>query len=1098
MSKLVKKLLNDESKKFETNLLKERNFGQYPNSLMALKLAAISSIELIISKDILPNIVSFIDFDITDNRLLKQFIKNNPRLSKILDLANNSLDNDITSELLTKCQNINDSIAQEFSNNFYSEISLDFIKSLNDIISKIENFLNKTDNFISSNMRYVEIGALTYYILTLCLDLIKNTDFPSIYRLKYIQKIIRYSLASIFNNIEEQFNNLKSILKKIDDSLIALSIASATYLYNRRKSLEAAKQLMLENACEKVSNDYIKNEQITEEVNSNKIDFNAIVCSTPTNGFAPKQPFINKLENFSCAIEYEEESSIIASSIRPELATKAKIENKRDNKFVFKVKKDSKVTTKTIIATVGNRSVYSPVNGHINILNDYEIVISDISDPQEDELELTINSLQSKYREINEIKSVLLEYKIPCLYPIMLRESPNIDGSITVTEASKIKNVGMEKQFQNIEKEWSGNKGILESYEKNIQNLTSEKNVKKHAENETLNALKEDIDKENNKVVKYLKQIDAEGVKIAKQTKAKTGEFELLEYYINNVALKINGDKLNDEAEDKLIYTPSLRDHINDFVRERYVVEEWKPKKIEDKAIELLKDLDKGVTNGSKLWKEGLDKYKEKKKLSDIKKWLENIKPKKSLSTKEINSLINRIFFLYEFYLNIDKFKKEYKDLKDQDTKEQTLREGNFLKKFFKDLQKRLDILPREIAELEKKLEDLSLLSKYFIQGEYRVYNINSEEFSCSSSYSKDAASKYGLGDINYWIKWCSFATLTGLLPVYWSTGFIGPTGPIPFPVIYLPLKPVETKWGVILIGLSITGLYIFPFILFANESSSYESSIPLPIIDKIKKEIEDIKNSVNEKLEKLKVEILEPKIENLKQDIINLNKKINDSKDQIIDFKLNRPPKNSSNYKKWKDDMSKIEEQKYELELQRWQSELKNNVLESLLEDKPIGKNSDESIKNIQEIKNNIQEKIDSIFDKIENLESKILAPLPTTLKPFSANFSITPKNPKPIIEIDNDLNQTVNNEVLGKLIEPFKLNNEDFMKGTVSFNDKAYRTLIKISKYLPVGGTVNKDPFPMYEDIRLINLPFQKFLTRSFLPKGAKTFGIPGQPPF
>ena len=87
------------------------------------------------------------------------------------------------------------------------------------------------------------------------------------------------------------------------------------------------------------------------------------------------------------------------------------------------------------------------------------------------------------------------------------------------------------------------------------------------------------------------------------------------------------------------------------------------------------------------------------------------------------------------------------------------------------------------------------------------------------------------MGDIRYWLKYCSFATLASVLnPVAgWATGFPPPIGPIPFPVVYLPFKSFETKWGFIVVGLTITGIYPFPWVLFTNYSTNYNTPFGNP-----------------------------------------------------------------------------------------------------------------------------------------------------------------------------------------------------------------------------------------------------------------------------
>jgi hypothetical protein len=1108
MSLLSKQLLKAQTLKFRALLEKERFFGQYPLSLTLLKESALSQLENI--KNTLGiDISNLVDFNIEDLRLLKNFIKNNPRLASLLKFADKELTDDIVSELLLRCENANNpEDIKDFEDfKFYSDITNSIIEAANDVLSKVDDFVNGANNFIDSNMQYIEAGVMAYYIIRMIIDLIRRTDFPSTFRLKYLQKLIRYTLASIWEYSEDQYQKIKSWLTNIDNLLVLLAAAGAAYLINRKASQDAAIELMLENACPKTKEIYEQSllPEPEPSVGGFDIDLSAS-CPIPDNNFVPKEPYDNKLENFSCPIDTEIDpitAPEYPDQLDVDLATKAKILNNRDALLEINVSKNQFVTTQTIIASIQGTPVYSPVEGYIESFNNKEIVLNDISDPERDELIISVDSLNEKYRELNEIKTILKDYEIDCLYPIMLKESPISDGELTPEELQNIVYFKMEDQFNKISEKWYGTKdvkGILEDYEKRVEKITSENNVREHAENETTYKIKEELDKEENKVFKFLLKADDEGLKLARQTKALNGEYELLEYYINNIVLELNENEITDEEEDNLEYLPGFRVHMNDFIRERYIIEGWKPKKISDKAIELLKDLERGATNGTKLWKTGLEKYNERKKLSDVRYWLENsIKPKRKLETNEVENLINRIFFLYEFYLDIEAFTEEYKNLEESNTREQTNREGTYLHEFFQKLQVRYKELPKEIKTLEKRIEDLSILSQYYEQTidqtPYRIYSITPKESDCLSSYAKEAGSKYDLDDIRYWIKWCGYATLTGLVPLYWSTGLFAP-GPIALPVVYIPIKAVRTKYGVILFGITVTGIYPFPLVLLANESSDYESIIPIPGVSFIKEQITNIKKEIIEQLSDFTKNVLKTRLDNLTEEINDLNNEINSFEKQLFTIKVNRPARTKENtlvYLEWVNRKKNVTEQKTKIEVERWKKEQTHQVINNAYTSGSSVKGTgDPSLDALEKTEESINSKLDNLisqFDKIDN----ILAPLPTTLDPYSINFGFTLKNPKPTIKIVDKINENINETVVKTVTQPFQLNNENFMSGPVKFNKTGYDAALSLSRWT----MVQKDPFPKYEEIGVINLPFQKFLTTEFLPKGAQTYGIPGQLP-
>jgi len=1105
MGLLAKAILAKETIKFRASLLKEIQFFNYPPSFIALKAAALATLNSL-SEQIAEKIRSFADFDIDDIRELRKFIKNNDRLNAIMKLSGKELDDEIVSELLLRCQSPNQDVIKELESfNFYTDATNDLVNKANDLLSKIDNFLNKASEYLDKAMEYLVMALMLYYIIKLIIDLFSNLDFPSTYRLKAIQKLIRYSLASIWEFTTAEFNSLKNAFETIDTLLITVAAASALYLFNKKASQKAAEELMLENACSKTKDLFnaSKNQSIQDFENPADTSANfeiSLSCPLPETDFSPKEPYSSKLENFTCEIPGEDQIQEYYSTLSPELSTKAIIVNLRDEKLIMKLPKDSFVDTNTVIASLGNLSVYSPIEGYIESFTDASIVIGDISDPAEDKLMSTINSLNSKYKELNQTQEFLRQWEIKCLYPIMLAKSPITDGTLTAQEAENVQYEGMEERFQGIWDFWYGTKttkGLVENYEKRVKKITGESNVKKNAENETLYKIKEELDKEQKKLFDYLLKIDDDAYKIAIATVAKKGEYELLEYYVNNITLELNALKEVDSI------TESFRTYMNGFTQERFVIEKWKPEKISDKTIELLKDLEKGATNGSKLWKQGLEQYNKKKELSDVRKWLENIKPRKKLETNEVESYINRIYFLYYLFLNASAFTEKYKDLKESNTQEQTLKEANYLEKVFGDLQKRLSELPGEIKETEDLIENLSLTSNYFIEShdgiEYRNYTIPKLTSDCDSSYAKETASKYELNDIRYWLKWCALATLTGLLPIYWSTGFIL-GAPILFPVIYIPIKPISTNYGVILIGLTITGIYPFPLILLANESSNYVSPIPLPPIEVIKKGIDELKKSISASLQTFRKETLKTYLDDTAKEIEDLNAQVDTVEENLVSHKTNRPPKTRKNiveYSEWLGQKTSIQEEKDTLKVQRWKLEQKYEIIDNAYSSgDSVGETGDATLSKLEVAERNINEKLDSLVQQTDKIDN-IIAPIPTTLDPYTANFAFTIKNPTPVIGIADNLNENVNQGAVTKITDKFQLNNEGFMSGVVKFNKTGYDTALAAARFLPVGGTVSKDPFPKYEEISPINIPYLKFLTTEYLPKGAQTYGIPGQLP-
>lgn len=84
--------------------------------------------------------------------------------------------------------------------------------------------------------------------------------------------------------------------------------------------------------------------------------------------------------------------------------------------------------------------------------------------------------------------------------------------------------------------------------------------------------------------------------------------------------------------------------------------------------------------------------------------------------------------------------------------------------------------------------------------------------------YNEDSLkTEYGIDSYLYWLKYCSVATLVNcMLPMYWSTGIPPPIGPIPLPIIFIPMVVIPGR-VITVIGLGICGICPLPMIYFVN-----------------------------------------------------------------------------------------------------------------------------------------------------------------------------------------------------------------------------------------------------------------------------------------
>jgi hypothetical protein len=155
-----------------------------------------------------------------------------------------------------------------------------------------------------------------------------------------------------------------------------------------------------------------------------------------------------------------------------------------------------------------------------------------------------------------------------------------------------------------------------------------------------------------------------------------------------------------------------------------------------------------------------------------------------------------------------------------------------------------------------------------------------------------------------------------------------------------------------------------------------------------------------------------------------------------------------------------------------------------------------DQEIQSIKSSEEQIDEKFSGLRDLLDSINSFLRA-LPVSTEPESTNFGPSIKNPKPIINIEDNIDQTIDYAVLNNFTEKKELSNEELVR--TGFRDKleTYSSYLKGLSGISLS-LIKKDPYPKYENLRLQNLQWVNFLYNDWTPTGAKTFGIPGFRPF
>lgn len=135
--------------------------------------------------------------------------------------------------------------------------------------------------------------------------------------------------------------------------------------------------------------------------------------------------------------------------------------------------------------------------------------------------------------------------------------------------------------------------------------------------------------------------------------------------------------------------------------------------------------------------------------------------------------------------------------------------------------------------------------------------------------------------DVKYWTKYFSIATAATLFPVYWATGLVIPPAVyILLPAIYVCLTTIFIKEVnfLIVIGLSIRGIFIEPLILYVNLDSDFASiTLPLKMMlnrikDTFRGQIENMENIIPNLIQ-IQINKMEAENDRLKRENIELSR---------------------------------------------------------------------------------------------------------------------------------------------------------------------------------------------------------------------------------
>jgi hypothetical protein len=1120
---LKDKLIKVAFGKFQLSIDKFKGFLKKPATLLALKIAA-----GVLLSEILSIIQSKLGKSISDKEAL-DYVKNSRELQKFMGVVGDDLDESYLNEILLTCENpeyyeddLNDFLKSIEGKDLSGEDYIDLFNKSGEFDIKTKN-LKKTKSLLNviSKIEGIAPWAFLVYVLVIKIkEFLEQNENPSPHRGKYLQRIIRV-VGSILKQIPEKSKKESEYIKmlvgslKLMDAIVVGSLfASAIYLRNRKAmqkdAIKTFQEIASAQLCEPVTEPTIPeiiSIPLIEDLNNCPVDID--------DNIVPHIPIEDKLETLSCEIEQigdpEEGKS------RTEIASKALFENQSSIDLKILVKPGDEIHIDVPMATYDGDKVYPSVSGIIEKIEPNKIYVKDISDSPT-YLEELIVKLNDAYKEQNDTKFFINEFYIPSIYPVMLKYSPLIDGKLSTKESLSLfyKTGGVKKRWDGIKKDFEKQ---IKDWNKRNKDIAKSDNVKKKAEAEKMDDIRIEMEASEKILFKYLKSDGAKGINESKITKADEKEFELVEFYFLLVSQLLGYFDKNDIAT-------SMINKMSEFLSDRFFIDKYSVDKIKNKINSYCLNLSQGTffsmpPNFYKILKQKWDNsnLQPGQRFASGEAYLIDLqKNNKKQTDSEKENITKYILFLFNFSIETDKLiAVKYSPEKTKWL--QTELEGNWIEDFFASLWKRYDALPKEIISIFNEIEDIA---KTF--STYSIININGEQYrwysiaedSCEPPEEDDPylspKSKKGYGDIGYWLRYCSFATLASVAnpATSWSTGLPPPLGPIPFPTVYIPAKAFQTPWGFIVIGLTITGIYPLPLALFVNWSTEHH----VPLADPttlMKREIEALKKELSDQLNQFKKDRLKSYLDKAKEDIKSEETTIKALQNEKTKIKLEKPkrdrsiepkkdmPRYSRDLLAWTEKRNTNTEVILSSKKSKASLEVKYKIIKVAYDGGSIGKNPDAKIQALQNTEDKINKQFDNLDKLIDNRDS-FVAPLPIATKPETANFAFTLKNPKPIIKMASDIDQNINYGPLDKIIEKFEPKNEDLMKtnyGPVSvktFNNfKAYKTALKVA----MPTIIKSDPFPKYENLKPENLPWMTFLSKEWAPTGAKTYGFPGFPP-
>lgn len=561
--------------------------------------------------------------------------------------------------------------------------------------------------------------------------------------------------------------------------------------------------------------------------------------------------------------------------------TKAIIEIDKKNTYAFNANTYDDVSTNTILGNINGVQLKSHISGKVIDIQTNSLEIDNY-------VEFNIGlekseEISNNFQSLNYIEEFIKDNIIESMLPtVTIKKLLKSEYNNELIWKAKNKSLNLNtKIYNNLIKE---KEKLIDNYYNDIKNINDEGSIKTYCENEN-------TDEYLNKVLEIKSIFYKNIINLFNKdfpysrTLDDNSDFKL---YTEYLTLYSNIDN-NDNT-----YLQNYKKILNNILLERFKVEQINIIDIKNKINKICVDCFNKNNQQYDYYTTIDNKFKNSKfDYQDVYDYLNSLnKNNKEDISKDINIVVNLFIYVKQLYENelVNDSNNKITKYTENDiinlTKSESAQFKTYFNNIIKEYYELYDLCFNQIYDLkEVQWPQGSIIYKH--NEPYMYYKFNNINNDLEVTYDNanedfSGTTNVEISNIKYWKKYCSLATLLSL--PYLSTGLIIMGAPIPLPIIYIPIVVINTKGLIMVIGLGICGIAIYPMTLFVNTSSEYATIIiaTMMILDALRQSFEEQLNDMNESVVVIANQLikeLENENKDLESQIIEINIQIDDIK---------------------------------------------------------------------------------------------------------------------------------------------------------------------------------------------------------------------------